>query len=54
MAELTPEEIKRIQQQQNQEHAKIGGKPNSEQVEDNKKWARAGTTGHKGRNIGKG
>ncbi|WP_165547424.1 hypothetical protein [Kribbella sindirgiensis] len=53
MAKLSPEEIKRIQQEQNQAHAKAGGKPNSKQVEENKDWARAGTTGHKGRKLEK-
>jgi hypothetical protein len=53
--ELTPEEITRIQQQQAQEHVKHGGKLDTDEtVNDNKKWARAGTTGHKGRKIGKG
>jgi hypothetical protein len=47
MAKLTPKEIAKLQKMNTREHAKHGGKPNSEKVEENKAWARSGTTGHK-------
>ncbi|MEV5961622.1 hypothetical protein AB0L70_07650 [Kribbella sp. NPDC051952] len=53
MAKLTPEEIAKLQQMNNREHARSGGKPNPPKVEENKKWARAGTTGHKAPKIEK-